>query len=194
MRLILGSQSPRRKEILSHFNLPFEQFTSAFVEESILFTGNPQAYAQAISDGKSAELRPLFPQAIIVTADTVVYRNGKSFGKPRDAEESFTFLRELAGQWHSVFTAVTVRHNTQMYHGVEETRVFLNDLSDQQIRTYQEKVNCADKAAGYAIQLPGSLIVNRIEGCFFNVMGLPINTLRSLLKNLGIDLWDYLKS
>lgn len=194
MRLILGSQSPRRKEILSHFNLPFEQVTSDFVEESVPFTGDPQAYAQAISDGKSEMLLPLFPDAIIVTADTVVYSRGKSYGKPRDEAESFSFLRELAGEWQSVYTAVTVRRNQQAYHGVEETRVLLNDMTDEQIRIYQERLHLYDKAAGYTIQLPGSLAVNRIEGCFFNVMGLPLNTLRTLLKHLGIDLWEYIQS
>lgn len=192
MRLILGSQSPRRKEILSHFNLPFEQCTSDFVEESIPFDGDPKAYAQAISDGKSKALQPLFPDAIIVTADTVVYSQGKSYGKPRDKEESFSFLRELAGQWQSVYTAVTVRRNHQVFHGVEETRVLMNEMTDEQIRLYQERLHLYDKAAGYAIQLPGSIAVNRIEGCFFNVMGLPINTLRKLLKHLDIDLWEYI--
>lgn len=193
MRLILGSQSPRRKEILSHFGLPFEQFSSDFVEESIPFQGDPQAYAQAISDGKSETLCHQFPDAIIVTADTVVYCRGKTYGKPRDREESFTFLRELAGQWQSVYTAVTVRRNQQVYRSVEETRVLLNEMTDREIRVYQERLHLSDKAAGYAVQLPGGLAVNRIEGCFFNVMGLPINTLRALLQHVGIDLWDYIK-
>jgi len=194
MRFILGSQSPRRKEILSHFDLPFEQVGSDFIEESVPFQGDPAAYAQAIANGKSDTLFPLFPQAIIVTADTVVYRNGKTYGKPRDREESFAFLRELAGQCHSVYTAMTVRHQHKIFQAVEETRVYLNDLTDEQIWTYQENVHWADKAAGYAIQLPGSLIVNRVEGCYYNVMGLPINTLRTLLGYVGIDLWKFLKS
>lgn len=192
MRLILGSQSPRRKEILAHFHLPFEQFSSSFVEESVPFLGNPEAYALTISQGKSQALSPLFPEAIILTADTVVFRQGKVYGKPKDKEESFAFLRELAGQWHSVYTAVTVRNRNQVFSAVEETKVLLNALTDKQINTYQETVNCFDKAAGYAIQLPGSLIVQRIDGCFFNAMGLPINTLRILLGHLGIDLWEYL--
>jgi septum formation protein len=194
MRLILGSQSPRRKEILSHFNLPFEQFTSDFIEESVLFKGDPGAYAQAISDGKSETLRPLFPDAVIITADTVVYSQGKTYGKPRDEEESFSFLQELAGQWQSVYTAVTVRHNQKTFQGIEETRVLLNDMTAEEIRLYQNRLHLFDKAAGYAVQLPGGIAVNRIEGCFFNVMGLPLNTLRRLLKHLDINLWEYMQT
>lgn len=193
MHLILGSQSPRRKEILSHFKIPFEQITSSFPEESVLFKGNPASYAIEIAEGKALTLHHRFPDAVILTADTVVYRKGKVYGKPTDELNAASILKELAGDWHSVYTAISLVFGKEHFSSIEETRVLLNPLSDEQIRAYQTSFDCYDKAGAYAVQLPGSCIVNRIEGCFYNAMGLPINTLRTLLLKIGIDLWQYCK-
>lgn len=193
LKLILGSQSPRRKEILSYFALPFEQAKPQFDEESVPFNGDPRDYVCAISGGKSAELLQKFPDAIIITADTTVYREGKIYGKPVNAEEAFQYLSELVGQWHSVFTGVTVRRGNTVYHDAEETRVLFNPLTPEEIRHYHTKLHWSDKAGGYAIQMAGGLIVRKIDGCYYNVMGLPINTLRTLLQKFGIELWEYLK-
>lgn len=190
--LILGSQSPRRKEILSFFKLPFEIAISQYPEENVKFLGNPDQYACQLSEAKSATLYPQFRNDIILTADTIVYRNGKIYDKPKNHEDAFKELSDLVGQWHSVFTAITVRKGTKVYTQAEETRVLFNFLNAQEIKTYQNKVHCWDKAGGYAIQGAGSLIVKKIEGCFYNVMGLPINTLQQLLLSVDIDLWKYL--
>lgn len=192
MRIILGSQSPRRKEILGYFSIPFEQAVPSYCEELLLFNGNPVDYAQELSKGKSDALFPLFPNATIITADTVVFREGKIYGKPQNASEAFQALSELAGKWHSVFTAVTIRYADICHTDVEETRVQFNAINSEHIRNYQQRIHCEDKAGGYAIQGAGSLIVRKIEGCYYNVMGLPIHTLQRLLLRIGIDLWDYL--
>lgn len=193
MRIILGSQSPRRKEILGYFNLPFETKTSDFPEESVHFDGDPRAYAIRLSQEKGEVLAASDPDAIIITADTVVYRDRKIYDKPKDPEDAFRELSELVGRWHSVFTAVTIKHKNETYSSVEETRVLFNEISPEQIRQYQRSIHCADKAGGYAIQGAGSILVHKIEGCYYNVMGLPVNTLRKLLLCLDIDLWNYLK-
>jgi septum formation protein len=192
MKIILGSASPRRREILSYFSLPFEQAPSHFEEESIPFTGNPAAFAQEIAKQKALALSKQYENEIILTADTVVSLGDKVFGKPRDEEEAFSFISQLQGTTHSVFTAVAVYHQGVLHEGVEETRVFFNPMTPEQIRTYLKALHFADKAGGYAIQLAGSLIVNRIEGCYYNVIGLPINTVAKLLKKVGIDLWKCL--
>lgn len=192
-QLILGSQSPRRREILSYFSLPFEQKTPQFDEEAYPFSGNPIEYVNALSEGKAQSLKQLYPESIILTADTIVYRGGKIYGKPRTSEDAFQALTELEGRWHSVFTGVTLLHNGEIHTLAEETRVLFNTLSHAQIRHYHTKLHWADKAGGYAIQMGGGLIVNKIEGCYYNVMGLPINTVRTLLLKIGIELWDYLK-
>lgn len=192
VQIILGSQSPRRKEILGYFSLPFQQIPSSFDEESIPFQNNPEEYVCLLSKGKAEVLHRQYPDAVIITADTIVYREGKIYGKPKTLEDAFTFFSELVGEWHTVYTGVTVRCGTKEFHRPEGTRVLFNALTPEQIRRYHTKVEFGDKAGGYAIQDVGGLIVRRIEGCYYNVMGLPINTVHDLLKNLGIDLWDYL--
>lgn len=193
MHLILGSQSPRRKEILNYFSLPFEQASPLFDEDSIPFEGYPERFVCRLSDGKALALQYLYPESAILTADTIVYRDGKIYPKPDSPEEAFQALSELAGEWHSVFTGVTLSFKGQLYHQYEETSVLFNPLSQSEIRHYHSKIHWADKAGGYAIQMAGGLIVRRIEGCYYNVMGLPINTVRDLLQKIGIELWDYVK-
>lgn len=191
--LILGSQSPRRKEILNFFSYPFEAVTSNFDEESIPFKGDPGLFVCEIASGKAKALALQFPDDIILTADTTVYHEGKNYGKPVDIEEAFLALSELAGKWHSVFTGVSLIKGDQHWTAFEETRILFNELTPEEIRQYHSKLHWSDKAGGYAIQMAGGLAVKKIDGCYYNVMGLPINTVRKLLVNVGIDLWDYLK-
>ena len=191
--LILASQSPRRQEILGYFSLPFKAVTSHFNEESISFKGNPADFVSRIALGKAKALLPNFPDHIILAADTTVYKDGKNYGKPANAEEAFQALSELAGQWHSVFTGLALIKGEQMWTTSEETRVLFNPLTPEEIRHYHKKLHWSDKAGGYAVQMAGGLAINRIEGCYYNVMGLPINSVRRLLLNVEIDLWDYLK-
>ena len=192
-RLILGSQSPRRKEILGYFTLPFEQVSPDFDESLVPFEGDPVHYVTQLSLAKAHSIERKFPEAMVLTADTVVYRDGKIYGKPKDEQEAFKYLLELSGEWHSVYTGVALTYQNHAHHLYEETRVLFNPLSIGEIRHYHTKLHWADKAGGYAIQMAGGLIVNKIDGCYYNVMGLPINSVRKLLLNAGIELWDYLK-
>lgn len=191
--LILGSQSPRRREIMSFFTLPFVQVSPDFDEEAVPFHGDPEEYAKTLARGKAESLAHEHRKNLILTADTIVYCDGKLYGKPADENEAFRFLSVLKGRWHSVYTAVHLIHGSDRFDAIEETRVLFNDLSDKQIRSYHQSLNYKDKAGGYAIQGAGSLIVNRIDGCYYNVMGLPINAVRGLLLHAGIDLWNNLK-
>jgi septum formation protein len=194
MRLILGSQSPRRKEILSYFAIPFVQIPSAFDEESVPFQGNPSQYAQELSLKKAQVLAHRFPEDVILTADTVVYLDGKIFNKPKDADEAFAMFRCFSGKWQQVFTAVTVQKNKEIYSGFEETKILFHHLNDEQIKLYHCSAPFLDKAGGYAIQGAGSILVSRIDGCYYNVMGLPVNVIKDLLLRVGIDLWKHLKT
>src|ERR1700722_1549812 len=103
-RIILGSQSPRRKEILGYFNIPFEQHTPPFIEESVQFHGDPIAYVNELSRGKAESLHHLYHEALILTADTIVYCDGKVYNKPKSYEEAFQFISEFSDHWHSVYT------------------------------------------------------------------------------------------
>jgi septum formation protein len=193
MQLILGSQSPRRREILSFFNIPFKQVSPDFDEEAVPFHDNPQEYVQILAKGKADSLAHQFPHAVILTADTIVYREGKIYGKPKDQQEAFTFLKELSGRWHSVFTGLTVSCKGEDFQIFEETRVLFNTLTEEQMKQYHQALTFYDKAGGYMIQGAGGLIVKRIEGCYYNVVGLPINALYSVLEQAGIDLWKHFK-
>jgi septum formation protein len=194
MQIILGSSSPRRREILSYFSLPFVQISPSLDEEAELFTGDPAHYAKNLAEKKAALLAAQFPNDLILTADTVVYCHGKLYNKPRDETEGFRFLTELAGNWHQVFSGVCAVRGSKFASGVEETKILFHSLTSEQIRLYHRHFNFTDKAGGYAIQNGGGLVVKRIEGCYYNVMGLPLNTMKEVLLKMGIDIWKYLKA
>ena len=191
--LILGSSSPRRKDILSAFQLPFTIAKPPFDEESVVFAGDPLAYVKTLADGKADSLHAQFPDAAILTADTVVYHDGIIYNKPRDFEEARQFLSTFVGHPQSVFTGVTLRFRDQNHHLAEETRVYFNPLTQEEIHTYLNHMEWHDKAGGYAMQAAGGLLVKKIEGCCYNVIGLPINSVRELLLKVGIDLWHCLR-
>ncbi len=194
MQIILGSQSPRRREILGYFSLPFLQIASDFDEESIPFAGVPEKHAMLLSQKKAEVLAKEHPGEVILTADSLVYCKGKLYNKPADDREAMQYLKDFGGHWHSVFTGVTARKGEKFYTAHEETKLLFHKLSEGQIQKFHRHCYFLDKAGGYAIEKSGNLIVSRIEGCYYNVLGLPINTTRQLLLNFGIDLWDFLKS
>lgn len=193
MGLILGSQSPRRKEVMNFFNLPFKQTSPQFDEEAVPFQNNPKEYVQILALGKANSLAHQYPDDVILTADTIVYKQGVIFGKPKDTSEALKHLKELSGKWHSVYTGLAVYSNGRYFKEWEETRVQFNSLSEDQIKAYYQNLSLSDKAGGYMIQGQGGLIVKRIEGCYYNVLGLPLNGLYKVLKKTGINLWDHLK-
>ena len=193
MKIILGSQSPRRREILGTFSIPFEVVPSSFDEESVRFEGDPGKHATLLSQKKNEVLREAYHDDVVVTADSVVFCNGRLFNKPQDEKESHEFLSALSGNWHSVFTGVTVARGPLVFSDVEETRVLLNLLSPDQIKKFCMATTTLDKAGGYTIEKNGKLIVSRVEGCYDNVVGLAVNTKGKLLLKVGIDLWDFVK-
>lgn len=193
MRLILGSQSPRRKEILNYFAIPFVQIPSSFDEASIDFKGDPVQYAEELSLKKAQALASRFSGDVILTADTVVYQDGKIFNKPKNEEEAFQMLRAFSGRWQQVFTGVTVQRDQVVYTACEETRILFHSLTDEQIGLYLGSASFLDKAGGYAVQAAGSILISRLDGCYYNVMGLPVNRIKELLHKVGLDLWKHLK-
>lgn len=193
-RLILGSHSPRRREILEFFSLPFTQIKSDFDEDLVPFHGDPQAFATHVAKCKAMVLADQYPNDIILTADTVVYCEGRLFLKPETAAEAHSMLRQLSGKAHQVVTGVCVAYQNKKFIDAEKSLVEFCELTDSEIISYAEAVFPFDKAGGYAIQRGGCLIVKRIEGCYYNIMGLPLQKVRHLLLKVGIDLWDYLNT
>ena len=192
MQLILGSQSPRRQEILGYFSLPFKIIPSDFDERSLAFKGAPAAYAKLVAKEKARSLQKLYPDTPILTADTIVFFEGRIFPKPKHANEAVEMLTFLAGKRHEVYTGVCIAWKGKTLVKSERTSVWLNLLTHKEILQYHKNQAHLDKAGAYAIQKSGSIIVKRIKGCYYNVMGLPVNTVRELLQKIGIDLWQYL--
>jgi septum formation protein len=132
------------------------------------------------------------PNSVLLTADTVVYKEGRIFQKPESLLEAAAMLKELSGCEHQVFTGVSVMAHQKQWIRAEMTTVEFCQLSHAQIQAYVKALQPLDKAGSYAIQGGGGLIVKRIEGCYYNVMGLPLQTTAELLKAAGIDLWSFL--
>ncbi|MBS0628390.1 MAG: Maf family protein, partial [Verrucomicrobia bacterium] len=112
--------------------------------------------------------------------------------KPENREEAICFLQELSGKQHTVYTAVVLSLNGQQHARVEKTAILFNTLNEIHINHYLNHINFLDKAGSYAIQQGGSLVVKKIEGCYYNVMGLPLNALQELLGLINIDLWEHM--
>lgn len=192
-KFILGSASPRRVEILNYFSLPFKQIIGDFDEESIVFENNLEQYATKIASQKAFSIYNAHkPELPILTADTVVYLNGKTYGKPKDEEQAIRFLSELQGQTHTVLTAMALLVDGNLFTVTDSASVKIFSLSNSEILHYLKTTHWQDKAGSYAVQGSSGIIVEEIHGCYTNVMGLSIRALKDLLNNAGINLWDHL--
>jgi septum formation protein len=190
MKLILASASPRRAEILRNAGFTFEIFP-ADVDETILADEAAEDYVRRLAEEKSRaaleRLRSNAVGAIAIGADTTVVAAGKILGKPADEEDARRMLRLLSGQTHRVLTGIAVIRSTdgRAASHVETTRVTFARLSESEIEEYLASREPFDKAGGYGIQGIGGRYVTRIEGCYFNVMGLPLSSLWTMLRGLG---------
>lgn len=190
--LILASTSPRRKEILSFFKIPFIQDSPHFDEEAAEILPDPAQYAITLATGKASSLKARYPHALILGADTVVQKEGRYFAKPRDAKEAREFLHAFSDQWQTVTTGLALVQDSQLWTDFETTRVKFNRLSDAIIDQYLAACHWQDKAGGYSIIGHSCLLVEKIEGAFYNVAGLPTTALQRLLLKDQINLWDHL--
>lgn len=176
--IILASKSPRRKELLSLITTDFI-IKTADVDESLPENISPAEAVKYLSKIKAEPFKN--SEDIIIGADTVVAIDGKILGKPRDKDDAFNMLKSLSGKTHSVFTGVTVIKPESEKTISVETKVKFFPLTDKEIFDYIETNEPMDKAGAYGIQGKGSLLVEGIEGDYFNVVGLPISTLNKLL-------------
>ena len=187
-KIYLGSNSPRRKELLSGLGLDFEVRTLPDIDESYpshLKGGDIPLY---ISTEKANAYKPMLqPDELIITADTIVWLNDEVLGKPHDRDEAIGMLRKLSGNTHEVFTGVTLTTAENQYSFYAETKVTFAQLSNQEITHYVDRYQPFDKAGSYGVQeWIGFIGVERIEGSYFNVMGLPVQRLYQELKKLLI--------
>jgi len=195
MKLILASASPRRAEILRSAGLPFTVLSSV-VDETPIPGESPQELVRRLAAAKAelAAARAVGP-AIVIAADTIVTLDGAILGKPRTTEDARQMLEKLAGRTHSVVTGVALIRLPDVEHREfhETTHVHFSALDDEEIVRYLSSGEPFDKAGAYAIQGRAGRYVPRIEGCYYNVVGLPLARLCSVLAELG---WteDYSKA
>lgn len=184
--IILASNSPRRKDLLSRLGIEFKVFTLLGIDESYPEELSPQEIALHIASKKADAYKHLAnDNKLIITADTIVIVDNKVLGKPRDAEDAAQMLRSLSGREHTVVTAIAVSTQDQILTEAVTTKVTFASLSEEEIDFYITNYLPFDKAGGYGIQeWIGLVAVERIEGSFFNVIGLPVQRLYKMLQTI----------
>ena len=182
-RVVLASQSPRRRELLTLVGIPHD-VRPADIDETYADGEEPRAHAERLARGKVAALHD--PDAVVIGSDTIVVVDGDVLGKPRDESDAARMLRRLSDRTHVVMTAVAVGWQGRIESAVEEVDVTFHPLSDADIAAYIATREPMDKAGAYGIQGYGATIVKRVDGDYFAVMGLPLQLLIRVLKRLGL--------
>lgn len=189
-KIILGSGSPRRKELLSQIGVPFEVRVSE--KEEIYTQTIPKEIVKELALMKAENVASEIPakNTIVIGADTVVVHQDQILGKPKDEQDAFRMIQSLQGEMHQVYTGVAILNfdgdgeKTVISHAVE-TRVSVNPMSEEEIWKYVQSKEPMDKAGAYGIQGKFSAFIEKIEGDYFNVVGLPVSYVYQMLKQLG---------
>jgi septum formation protein len=180
--LVLASQSPRRRELLAVLGIPFTVEPSS-IDENPLPDEKPEDFVVRVAREKGLEVAARVSQSLVLSADTLVTIDGELLGKPSGEEDAVRMLHKLSGREHSVYTAVCLinQPKNQTLEGLDRTRVWFNRLDEGQIRDYLRREDVYDKAGAYAIQGYAGVFIPKIEGNYFNVMGLPLPLVYDLL-------------
>ncbi len=188
-KIILASRSPRRQMLLKGLGVNF-LCIPAEIEETVFPSEKPIAAVKRIAVQKAETVSKTLNEGIVIAADTIVVYKEKILGQPLDKYDAFKKLSILNGQDHDVITALCIIDvlSNEIEIEAETTRVFFRQMSEGEIWGYINTGEPMDKAGAYGIQGLGSIFVNRIEGCFYNVVGLPLNRLYLMLRKHGVDL------
>lgn len=191
MALILASKSPRRQELLQRMGLTDFKILVPEADESCPDGLTPQETVEYISRVKALAAKELVAEDdIVITADTMVFLDEHRLGKPRDEDDALRMLTALQGRSHTVCTGVTVMQGDHILTQSEPTQVYFREASEAELRGYIATGDPMDKAGAYGVQSLGALLVERIDGDFFNVMGLPVLRLSRMLREFGIRFFD----
>jgi len=187
-KIILASSSPRRSELLSRAGIPFTVMPSDVDESKVNLTGTPEMKAEYLAYLKASDVARKVESGIVLGADTIVVCDDEIFGKPCDEADALRMLKRLNGREHIVITGVALIDASGKKESVghETTQVRFSTLKDKEIMAYIKTGEPFGKAGAYAIQERGSLMVESINGCFSNVVGLPIRKLVKMLGDFGI--------
>lgn len=171
---------------MEQLRIPFEVLDPGDVEETE--SGRPEDVVKSNALAKAVKVAGVQEEGIIIGADTVVVSQGKILGKPRSSSEAKEMLMSLRGSVHTVLTGLALvdARSGRKESDVVKTRVWMADLSEEEIKGYVETEESLGKAGGYAIQGLGAILIDEIQGCFYNVVGLPLSRLVTLLKRFGV--------
>ena len=188
-RIVLASGSPRRQELLNRIGITDFDIRVPQTDEHYPAGLTPAQIVEYISREKAdAAAKLCTPEEIVITADTMVFLDDKKLGKPADESEALAMLTALQGRHHTVCTGVTVRQGQRVLTRAQSTHVYFRPASEAELRAYIAGGEPMDKAGAYGVQGQGALLVERIDGDFFNVMGLPVEQLGLVLARFGVKL------
>jgi septum formation protein len=188
-KIILASTSPRRKQILQITGLKFTQIASNY-EEDMTLKMKPAALAMHLSRGKAESVSRKYKNALIIAADTFVVLGNKVLGKPHTNERAREMLKMLSGKTHTLITGLCIidSRTGKIISKAETTKIYFQKLSETEIKNYIASKEPLDKAGAYAIQGLGSLFIKKIDGDYYNALGLPLFSLAKELKKFGISI------
>ncbi|MGQ9900972.1 MAG: Maf family protein [Fimbriimonadales bacterium] len=191
LRWVLASGSPRRQSLMRLFGKPFEVHPAQIEEHLPPRVSRPALLGRRLARAKAEAVAPHYTDALIIAADTLVVIDGQVLGKPADAREAHEMLRLLSGRTHTVITALCLLlrregRTVRLVQDAPRSRVTFRPLSDDWIRWYIATGEPFDKAGAYGIQEYGALLIEKVQGCYFNVVGLPLATLAQRLEELGL--------
>ena len=187
--IVLASGSPRRRELLARIGITDFDVRVPEVEESFPEGLTPQEVVEYISREKAEAAAALCSEdEIVITADTMVFLDHQRLGKPQDEADALRMLTALQGRHHTVCTGVTVRRGAEVITESETTHVYFRPATQAELRAYIATGEPMDKAGSYGVQGKGALLVEKLDGDFFNVMGLPVLRLSRMLKRFGVEL------
>ncbi|PKM96121.1 MAG: septum formation protein Maf [Firmicutes bacterium HGW-Firmicutes-1] len=192
MNIVLASASPRRSEILEKLNIPFQKRVS-LIDEAKYFNDDPRELVKTLSLEKAKSvIIEANEDKIIIGADTVVVYDNKVLGKPHNDQDALCYLKQLSGKMHFVYTGITMLHPlyNKVYIDYCETMVFMRDYNEHEMNAYIKTKEPIDKAGAYAIQGYGATLVDKIDGDYYNVVGLPISKLIEGFFHLGVDYFN----
>ncbi|TCS96504.1 septum formation protein [Hazenella coriacea] len=192
LEIVLASGSPRRQEMLTQLGVPFRVQVSQ-VDENVEEELTPDLLVEQLANRKAVAVANQCENALVIGADTIVVLDGKVLGKPKDEQEAMDMLQQLQGKKHQVFTGISVIHinegfmqNQQVAHRM--TEVTMRPLSQDKIRRYVETGDPLDKAGAYGIQGKGAVLIEKISGCYFNVVGMSLSLLDEMLEQIGFSI------
>jgi septum formation protein len=180
--LILASTSPRRHLLLKLVGIPHE-IDAVPIDESVLDGESPASYVSRVARAKASAVAERHPDCLVLGADTAVTFDGSILGKPKDARDAESMLHQLAGRSHEVLTAVALVEGNRVELSVETTKVWMRTADQSLIHDYVATGEPLDKAGAYAAQGVGALLIDHIDGDFFNVMGLPLRRVLEMLES-----------